>query len=237
MNNWVQKLTKKSKARKSLKKEKWIIKLSELNAIYIAVPKVACSSIKRAIATSLNVEIPDSGRAIHRAEFLLMDKDSMISQKGYFKFGFVRNPWDRLVSCYSDKIVNDENFSNDRYDKGIPRAFHRYKVFKANMPFRDFLEAVVDIPDDDADRHWRSQYTFLSDQNRNLVPDYIGRFENLEEDFSHVFKELGNSDIRLPHSNKSKRNSIGYRDYFTDDMLSIFEKRYAKDIEVFNYTF
>lgn len=60
-------------------------------AIYFPIPKVACSSIK--------VFLTDF------AEFSLDDLDKF---KNYFKFAFVRNPWDRLVSCYINKVAEPQ---------------------------------------------------------------------------------------------------------------------------------
>ncbi|MEO1350630.1 MAG: sulfotransferase family 2 domain-containing protein [Cyanobacteria bacterium J06635_15] len=214
-----------------------IIKIVPLKALYIPIPKVACSSVKRAIANLLTIEIPLDGADIHRANFPVVDRSELHKYDNYWKFCFVRNPWDRLVSCYSEKIKPDKNFfgTTNSFSHGVHKGLLKYGVFEANMPFDEFLKAVSSIPDHEADQHFRSQHTFLTDKNGNLITDFIGRFESISQDFNEVFSKLGEPEIELPKSNKTHHQE--YRQHYTDDLLSIFEKRYSKDIELFGYHF
>ena len=104
--------------------------------------------------------------------------------QNYFKFTFVRNPWDRLLSCYMSKVV-PERFAG---------SFKTYGnvAFRDDMSFQEFAEAVCLVPDEEANVHFCSQYVFVcgGGSRRNILADYVGCFENLEEDFEIVTKRI-----------------------------------------------
>lgn len=214
-----------------------IIEISPLKALYIPIPKVACSSIKRVIAELLEIEVPSNGRYIHRANLPLVNREFLGKYDNYLKFCFVRNPWDRLVSCYSEKIKPDKSFfgTTNSFENGVHKSLIKYQRFEANMSFEDFLKAVASIPDCEADQHFRSQYTFLIDKDERIIANFIGKFESIDKDFQDIFKKLGKPEIQLPKSNRT--HHAKYRSYYTGDLLSIFNKRYSKDIDLFDYNF
>ncbi|MGF1523655.1 MAG: sulfotransferase family protein [Leptolyngbyaceae cyanobacterium] len=214
-----------------------ILRIDPLKALYIPIPKVACSSIKRVIADLLDIEIPLNGADIHRADFPIVEAGTLHQYDDYFKFCFVRNPWDRLVSCYSEKIKSDKNFSGktNSFKNGVHKGFLKYEIFRANMSFEEFLRAVASIPDNEAEQHFRSQHTFLTDKDGKWISDFIGKFENLDQDFHEIFRRLQRPDIQLPLSNQT--GHAKYRSYYTDELLDVFRERYAKDISLFEYDF
>lgn len=241
MNSLIQKFSLISQSRKNTTQtnlgEK-IIKIAPLKALYIPIPKVACSSIKRAIANFLSIEIPGNGMNIHRANFPIIEKDNLEQYDSFWKFSFVRNPWDRLVSCYSEKIKPDKFFvgKTDSFVNGVHKGLLKYEIFEANMPFSEFLKAVASIPDQKSDQHFRSQYTFLTNNSGNIIGDFVGKFENLEMDFGYITDTLNApSELVLLQSNKTHHKH--YRKYYTDELLSLFQERYSQDISIFGYNF
>ena len=103
----------------------------------------------------------------------------------YFKFAFVRNPWDRLVSCYMSKLVIAGPGFNMRPYGDV--------TLRRDMTFKEFAEAVCRIRDEESDPHFRSQHIVICDDGpgKGILADFVGRFENLEEDFGIVAKRLG----------------------------------------------
>ena len=77
-------------------------------------------------------------------------------------------------------------------------------------------------------------YEYLSTSD-GIELDFIGSFESLQEDFDKVCDKINKPRQRLPHINKS--NHTHYSDYYDDETREIVAKRYAKDIEYFNYSF
>lgn len=146
--------------------------------------------------------------------------------KKYYKFTFVRNPWDRLVSTYfflkngglteKDKIWADANLAT-------------YKSFK------DFVENWLNEENIKKSLHFQQQYVFLENEKGMIAVDFIGRFENIDEDFRKITQVL-KIDRKLGKRNVSKRDA-DYRKYYNNKTRAIVASVYNKDIELFNYKF
>lgn len=65
--------------------------------------------------------------------------------------------------------------------------------------------------------------------------DYIGKFENLQNDFDFICKTLKLDNKKLPHLRK--RNKMHYSKYYDEETINIVKKYHKEDLELFNYTF
>lgn len=160
----------------------------------------------------------------------------------YFKFSFTRNPWDRLVSEY--------NYRKAHGDLNYQASF---KLFVMN----NFPDVTADNYTSSKDyyRHIIPQWKFLYDNDGNCLVDFIGRFEKLQLDFDKVCQQINLANSLLPHKNKSlsklkkikktiaqivtfnRKEKKHYSDYYDEETKDFVAKYYAKDIELFGYSF
>lgn len=214
--------------------------LESYGAVYIEIPKVACTSLKSAFAQLLGISLEDAGGDPHQVSFpspLAPPSHVGPLYPGLFSFAFVRNPWDRLVSCYRDKIRGEvDGFTDFTVQPGVAYCLARFDLFVTGMSFDDFVEAVASIPDEEADVHFRSQYTFLANNAGEIGVDFVGRYERLLADFTLVQWMIGLPPIKLPRL-QAARYPVRYAEYYSPSTRRVVAERFAKDIELFQYKF
>jgi hypothetical protein len=149
-----------------------------------------------------------------------------------FKFAFVRNPWDRLVSWWS--MIDNGRDSTGTTQQ--PNNFFGYVLQNARS-FEEFILCCTDeIIDTDGRKHiFRNQLDYLVDEHDGVIVDFIGRFERLQEDFDKVTQRLDLPTIELPRINTSFHSV--YTDYYSHAMAEKVGRLYARDIAVFGYRF
>lgn len=88
----------------------------------------------------------------------------------------------------------------------------------------------------EADRHFRSQRSFITDKDGNILVDFIGKYENLSGDLAFAAHKTGLGEFKLFHENKSSRQN-DYRELYTEETKRLIAERYKDDIELFDYRF
>lgn len=217
--------------------ERTTVWLEAYDAVYVEVPKVACSSIKIALASVLGIDLAAMGGNPHKVRFPEPPvQPGSTLFPGLFTFAFVRNPWDRLVSCYRDKILGEvRDFTAFDPARGVAYCLAGFAAFRPGMSFDDFVRAVARIPDEQADDHFRSQHTFLTTASGEIAIDYVGRFETLGSDFQHVCNELRLPAQGLPFTQAATPRR--YAAYYTPDTRDVVAERFQHDVSLFGYDF
>lgn len=196
----------------------------ERKLAYLLSSKVACSSIS---ASMYGGEVADND-SIHRLNLTKSRLKS--SQKVYYKFAFVRNTFERLVSCYESKYVNDiKNIGITR--EWLDFDYYLFGYLRNPVDFTDFIHRICKIPSNLAEDHFVEQYSHLHDRKGNCLVDYIGKYENLENDFEPIRKKYNLKP--LPHFNQSNKGN--WMDYYTLETAELVWKKYKKDICTYGY--
>ncbi|EMZ8123811.1 sulfotransferase family 2 domain-containing protein [Campylobacter coli] len=186
--------------------------------IFIHVPKVAGSSIERVIYQTDKWLVGH----VKASDYTKFDKDKFDS---YFSFGFVRNPYDRVVSAY-------HYLKNDSPD---PCDIKWGRLHINNLTFEEFILSLQDeeFKEEILSKNYFSfQYKYLCDKNMNILVNFIGKFEKLDNDFKKILNILRRKDS-LVHINKSKH--LNYRDYYNSQTYKIIREIYRDDFEIFDY--
>lgn len=131
--------------------------------------------------------------------------------ESYFKFAFVRNPWDRLVSEYEFIRRRPDH---GRHSKVMNMGFEKYIVYQSKR----------------FDSH---QINMLADKNGNLLMDFIGKFENLHDDWNRVTDKLGIENKALTH--RKKAGIKDYDSYYTKESRALVSELWKRDIVAFGY--
>lgn len=215
--------------------DQYSILLEPYRSVYIDVAKVASSSIKAALASLLGLEGAEGNP--HEIDFPRPNSADPVGERiypGLYTFAFVRNPWDRVVSCYRDKIRGEVKDFTGFAESGVANCLARFGAFSADMSFRDFVHAVASIPDEDADEHFRSQADYVTNAHGAVAVDFVGRYEVLDDDFARVVRKIGlPPETQLPRLQAAP--SDNWERYYTAETLAIVKRRYRRDVELFAY--
>ena len=207
--------------------------------LFIHIPKTGGSTIKNSLVyeksnnqyTSLRQVIqksqPEKLIRIDHKDRIINSHNSIyqISRSvridNYFKFAFVRNPWDRIVSYYH-YLIQYWDLSKDH-----PLTFRDWVLNSKSKKGRSFLDS----------RCARiTQFDHVSNlETKELLLDFVGKFENLQEDFDKVCKIIDIPSQKLNIVNTSKHEH--YTKYYNEDTKNMIGDYYRKDIEYFDYEF
>jgi len=191
----------------------------EYKCIFVEVPKTGSTSIRNIIGFSekphMNIKEIKKEFIENRATLSKGD-DTLREFEDYFKFGFVRNPWDRVVSLYNRQ-------------EGI--------IMSEKMCFEEFVDWINYSSDTSIyPTQHRNQLDWFLDDNKQLAVDFIGRFERLDEGWKIICRKL-NIQFKLEHHNINGKNNKHYTDYYNEKTIDIIAEKFKVDIDYFEYKF
>lgn len=192
------------------------------NLGYVLVSKVLSSSICRVMLEWENIPINGELHRLHHKNFFYKSP----SPQNIFSFSFVRNPFERLVSAYKNQYKRDWFGGFDIYAFGLVLGRKRVKNFE------DFVRRVCAISEPFKEVHIVSQYSLLYDDYGKCRVKFIGKMENVSEDWKYIQSQVNVPD--LPHENKTEKND--WRDFYTLELAEKVYQHYYKDFEAFGYT-
>lgn len=191
----------------------------DTKSIFVHTPKCAGVSISEALYGNLG----GGHTTLHEYLYVFSPREV----KRFFKFTFVRNPWDRLFSAYmflrqggwgeNDRSLYESQMAEYKsFDEFVRKWINRNNIWEHHHVFRPQTHYIID--------------------SRNKIKlDFIGRFEKIQQDFLYVCSEL-NLITSLPKINGSG-NMGAYRDYYSQESRDIVKRIYEEDIDVLKYSF
>ena len=174
------------------------------------------------IAKALGIKYDDIGTWYnHYTAIELRDSVGKDVFNRLLTFCVVRNPWDKVASEFTFRVLTRQN---DLTESAL---------------FSDWVRATYSEKDPryyDWPRMFMPQLDWITDENGEIIVDFIGRYENLQDDFADICNSLNIRDIRLPHENASRANP-SYRHLYDEQTKRIVERCFQKDIEMWRYEF
>lgn len=180
------------------------------------LPQFICSRISHLTGHRIGSKIPRHAKVIAAYEMLPRELFDAL-----FKFVFVRNPWDLQVSSFHH-IKRERPHLLAGHDDF--ESFLRYKL-DPDRPYQFHIDTSIELQSD-----------YLIDLHGNVLVDFIGRYENLDEDFQTVCRRIGIPGPKLAHKRQA-RDRKKYQQYYTEETRKLVAEHFRADIEMFGYSF
>lgn len=193
--------------------------------IFVHVPKTGGTSIE--ITKLFDDQREATGEYVGGHTTALEFQEQFPAEfKDYFKFAFVRNPFDRLVSAflYLNKGGTTKG-DKEVFEKHLIRYNGNFSLFCRNFLSRESIQAVT---------HLRPQVDYVCDQNGTVLVNFLGKLENMESDYYQILQRFAIGS-KLRHKNRSQRQL--YPRYYDGRSRKIVETIYEQDLEQFSYQY
>jgi len=197
--------------------------------IFVAIPKTGTHAVRQALREHMGPQdleqvglfvnrklpIPDLSKIGHGHLSLQQVRPYFRPEDfaGFFKFAFVRNPFDRFISYCAFMTREGGQFEQN------PQNVMRH--FIDNPPWQHIL--------------FQPQHGLVADPEGKLLTDYLGRVEEMQRSYDEAARRIGIPSRLLDRVNASSRKD--YRDYYDQPLIDGVAKLYARDLELFGYEF
>lgn len=216
--------------------------------LYTEVPKVACTTLKflmQSIETEAQGGSPRdfNRKLIHNRtqsplpaikQMTQPQFDEVIEGKSYFRFSVVRNPFERILSCYLSKIARPmpQRARIQSIRQGIPleAASHLTEA----VSFKEFLETIATQSIRDMDIHWRPQADQLL---LGVVKyDFIGRYERLGDCLGYLkARFFPKSAVMIPGASNATNSASLLHQHYDAGCIELVRNIYADDFAILGY--
>ena len=198
--------------------------------IFVAVPKTGTHSVRRALRDQMGPDDLEQVRLFVDKHFpwpelaklehghitlaqvrpFLGDEDF----RSFFKFAFVRNPFDRFVSYCAFMTREIGAFDRD------PQGVMRHMLFRA-PPMQHIL--------------FQPQHAFVTGRGGEVLSDAVGRVEEMQQGYDEICGRIGIPTAELEKANSSRHGD--YRQYYDQQLIDGVAKLYSRDLSLFGYDF
>ncbi len=198
--------------------------------IFVHIPKTGGTSVSKMLKKhGIMLQGERNYGSVYFKHAIAADLKRMMGDEwdNYFKFTFVRNPWDWIVSNYEyNRGVHQPFFRGTEYD-----IIHKDNKpeWAEKMSFSEWLPWWIDA-------FHPSQLFMLQSEEGELLVDEVFKHERLKDDYKKLRNILGIRDWRskFPHleSSKGRRD---HKSYYDPDSIERVREHFADDIRVLDY--
>lgn len=180
------------------------------------IPQFIASRLSHATGHRIASKLPRHARIIAAKEMLPMEFFDKL-----FKFVFVRNPWDLQVSSW-----HHLRRERPHLVEHIPdfKDFIRWKL-DPDRPYQYHIDTSIELQTD-----------YLMDLDGTILVDFIGKYEDLLEDYEEACRRIGIKPPPLPHKRKAV-DRTQYKKYYDDKTAQLLAEYFKTDIETFGYSY
>ncbi len=184
--------------------------------IFLAVPKTGTSSIELALEPYRS---PITAQFNKHATCSRLQRDLPGEVwQSYFKFAFVRNPYDLMQSWY---------FYRQREELAAPEH-PRHHLYTGNLAFEEFILGFA------KNELMLRQVDFIAPYGRGVQVDFVGKYETLEQDFQQICEHLGLDPVRLRRVRASGNEETGVN-IWSRVTRKVVNDYFAEDFTTFGY--
>lgn len=257
-----------------------IVVSHRLKVMYVPVFKVATTSLMWQIAylepnthvlnttgDDLEIALHDMDHPAWQNHAIYRWDDNRIEQvlrdPSYLKFGFVRDPYDRLISAYIDKVLRPSIDSSEYQDQMFSLfgddQLSRAVANSTKPTFERFVRIIADVLKQPRlqnsnnrilyennrsrrDLHWRPQVELL---HPDIIPfDFVGKFDSLAYDrllvsqwmYRHTSRRMHDDVLHKRHSTDPSQKKNFFDIIRNNQQLrQLIVHTYRQDFETFNF--
>jgi len=169
-------------------------------------------------------------------KYLILNQYKGIKKyEDFFIFTFVRNPYDKIYSAYKylKQKIKDGNFKKIHNVKENNNFFSDFNTFVRNYKNVNIVSEF---------HAFITQYDHLSDLSGNIVINYIGKLENIDNDILNILSILKIENINHDHElfferklNKLSDDKINIAFDYNEESFNFVNEHFHKDFELFGY--
>jgi hypothetical protein len=233
---------------------------NDKKVVQIRIPKTASTSMQVVLRGEKSPARQSGSNRIHSTIAEIKTEMDRSKFDAYFKFSFVRNPFDWFVSnniYFKGSYNSSRGVSIEEWIFGLGRVmesrggiyseYNPYIDYKINNSFTNNKNNNNVVPCG----HERCSAIGGSRQCNCLVVnqrdwvlcrdkiavDFVGKLESLSEDWAFVSNKIGcGVPSVLPHSNKKEHSKSSYLSNFKDErVVEVVYNLFKEDCELFGY--
>jgi len=236
--------------RQSITLFKHMIVDDTLQLIYCYIPKVGCSNWRRVMhVLAGKYKRVEDIKILKYFDFKFLSdykpKEIDYRLKNYFKFMFVRHPLNRLFSAWDDKFRNDMPSMHKVFGILILKKYRKNQPAYPrgnDVTLVEYFKYLVDTPNTKLNEHWVPSFELC--QPCHVDYNYVGKFEDMENEAATLLKLLGLSEnvtYPTPHPfviarQMSDDAKIKEWHKVSPKLFQEVLKKYALDFSLFGYS-